>query len=82
MTVPRDAIEGLLTETFAYTELNRLYQLPVGKKLVRGDKPCFSICGDYELDFMVVDKNDQNRGIGIKQETTAQNHWSFTGIKV
>lgn len=82
MTVPKDAIEGLLTETFAYTELNRLYQLPVGKKLVRGDKPCFSICGDYELDFMVVDKNDQNRGIGIKQETTAQNHWSFTGIKV
>lgn len=29
--------------------------MPVGKIVVRGDKPCFSICGDYELDFVVVD---------------------------
>lgn len=66
VTVPKDAIEGLLTETFAYTELNRLYQLPAGKKPVRGDKPCFSICGDYELDFLVVDKEDQRIGIEVK----------------
>lgn len=69
VTVPKDAIEGLLTETFAYTELNRLYQLPVGKKPVRGDKPCFSICGNYELDFLVVDKNDQRIGIEVKTGT-------------
>ena len=39
ITVPRDAIEGMLTETFAYTELNRLYQAAPGEKRVRGDKP-------------------------------------------
>lgn len=66
VTVPKDAIEGMLTETFAYTELNRLYQMPVGKKFVRGDKPCFSICGDYELDFVMVDKNDIKFGLEIK----------------
>ncbi|MEG0370371.1 MAG: DUF4143 domain-containing protein, partial [Hungatella sp.] len=66
VTVPKDAIEGMLTETFAYTELNRLYQMPVRKKQVRGDKPCFSICGDYELDFVVVDKNDVKFGLEIK----------------
>ena len=47
VTVPKDAIEGMLTETFAYTELSsRLYQAAPGKKRVRGDKPCFSTCGD------------------------------------
>lgn len=66
VTVPKDAIEGLLTETFAYTELNRLYQMPVGRKRVRGDKPCFSVCGDYELDFVVVDVDDIRFGIEVK----------------
>lgn len=59
-------MEGLLTETFAYTELNRLYQAPVRKKLVRGDKPCFSVCGDYELGFVELDKNDRRIGIEVK----------------
>lgn len=66
VTIPRDAVEGLLTETFAYTELNRLYQMPARKRLVRGDKPCFSICGDYELDFVVLDKDDRRIGIEVK----------------
>ena len=66
ITVPRDAIEGMLTETFAYTELNRLYQAAPGEKRVRGDKPCFSICGDYELDFVVVDKEDTRYGLDVK----------------
>lgn len=66
VTVPRDAIEGMLTETFAYTEIDRLYQMPVGKKVVRGDKPCFSICGDYELDFVVVDHEYLKWGIEVK----------------
>lgn len=66
VTVPKDAIEGMLTETFAYTELNRLYQEPIGRKRVRGDKPCFSICGDYELDFVAVDADDRKIGIEIK----------------
>lgn len=66
VTIPRDAVEGLLTETFAYAELNRLYQMPVRKKVVRGDKPCFSVCGDYEVDFIVLDKDDRKIGIEVK----------------
>ena len=41
VTVPHEAVEGMLTETFVYTELNRLYLEPFRKKNVRGDKPCF-----------------------------------------
>lgn len=66
VTVPRDAIEGMLTETFAYTELNRLYQIPVGRKKVLGDKPCFSTCGDYEVDFVMVEKSGERLGLEIK----------------
>lgn len=66
VTVPRAAVEGMLTETFAYTELNRLYQEQAGRKQVLGDKPCFSVCGDYELDFVVVDKEGVRTGIEVK----------------
>ena len=66
VSVRKDAVEGLLTETFAYDELNRLYQMTPGKKLVKGDKPCFSTCGDYELDFVVVDREDRRTGVEVK----------------
>ena len=66
VTIPKDSIEGMLTETFAYTELNRLYQEAAGRKRVKGNKPCFSICGDYELDFVVVDSQDKRYGIDVK----------------
>lgn len=66
VTIPRAAVEGILTETFAYTELNRLYQVSAGKKQVLGDKPCFSVCGDYELDFVVVDQRGVRTGIEVK----------------
>lgn len=66
VTVPREAVEGILTETFAYTELNRLYQVGAGHRVVKGNKPCFSICGDYELDFVVVDQSDRRFGIEVK----------------
>ena len=66
VTIPRASVEGILTETFAFTELNRLYQVPAGRKLVLGDKPCFSVCGDYELDFVVVDQEGVRTGIEVK----------------
>lgn len=66
VTVSKYTIEGMLTETFAYTELNRLYQMPVGRKKVRGDKPCFAVCGDYELDFVVVSDEYVRYGVEIK----------------
>lgn len=66
VTIPRASVEGILTETFAYTELNRLYQMPAGRKLVLGDKPCFSVYGEYELDFVVVDREGVRTGIEVK----------------
>lgn len=66
VTMPNDAIEGMLTETFAYTELNHLYQKPIAVRQVRGDKPCFSTCGDYELDFVVVAMSGKRIGIEVK----------------
>lgn len=42
------------------------YQAPAGRELVLGDKPCFSICGDYELDFVVVDCEGVRTGIEVK----------------
>lgn len=66
VTIPRASVEGILTETFAFTELNRLYQMSAGRKLVLGDKPCFSIYGEYELDFVVVDREGVRTGIEVK----------------
>lgn len=66
VTVPKDTLEGLFTENFVYTELNRHYQRPVSRRKVRGDKPCFSVCGDYELDFVVVDTEYVRTGIEVK----------------
>lgn len=66
VTIPRASVEGILTETFAFTELNRLYQMPAGRKLVLGDKPCFSVYGEYELDFVVVDREGVRTGIEVK----------------
>lgn len=71
VTAREDAIEGMLTETFAYTELNRLYQMPVGYRKVRGNKPCFSICGDYELDFAAVGDDHTRYGLEIKSGDNA-----------
>ena len=66
VNVPKDVIKGALTETFAYGELSRLYSCPPSKKKVIGDKPCFSTCGDYELDFVVVDNDRRRTGVEVK----------------
>lgn len=77
MTVPKDAIEGMLTETFAYTELNRLYQMPASKKTVRGNKPCFAVCGDYELDFVAVSDSHVRYGIEVKSSDNPAKSLAF-----
>lgn len=66
VNVPPDAATGFLTETFAYEELSRSYFCPPSKKKIRGDKPCFSVCGNYELDFLVVDNDHIRTGIEVK----------------
>lgn len=66
--IKEDARRGLIAETFAYNELYRIYRKRT--KLLKGDKPCCSVFNDYELDFMLVDKNDIKYGIEIKSGTT------------
>lgn len=66
VNVPADAVRGLITENFAYTELSRLYDKQPSKKKVRGDKPCFAVCGEYELDFVVVENDYTKTGIEVK----------------
>ncbi len=60
--IDNKTVRGILTENFAYTELYRVYQ----SDQVKGDKPCCSVYNEYELDFMVVDKDDKKYGIEIK----------------
>ncbi|HBA48994.1 MAG TPA: hypothetical protein DCZ91_14595 [Lachnospiraceae bacterium] len=61
-SVDNATLKGLLSENFAYTELYRLYKT----HKVKGDKPCCSVYGDHELDFMVVDYDDVKYGLEIK----------------
>ena len=61
-SVNNDTVRGLLAETFVYDELYRLYK----KNKFRGDKPCCLVAEHYELDFMLVDKNDKKYGIEVK----------------
>lgn len=61
-TMKQSSVEGVLTENFAYTELYRLHQT----NKVKGIKPCFSTYNEYELDFLVVGKDDKKYGLEIK----------------
>lgn len=61
-----DAIEGFITENFIYSELYRLYAVKYSKSKVKGDVPCFSTYHDYELDFMVLSKDNTVYGIEVK----------------
>ncbi len=62
----RGTIEGILTETFVFAELHRLYTARYSKKKVKGDTPSFSILGSNELDFLVFDKENKSYGIEVK----------------
>ncbi|MBQ3546175.1 MAG: ATP-binding protein [Lachnospiraceae bacterium] len=65
-TISNSDIDGLLAENFVYTELYRLYK----NSNIKGDKPCCSIYGNYELDFMIVDENDNKLGIEVKNSNS------------
>ncbi len=60
--VSNETVDGIIAENFVYSELYRLYK--VGR--LKGDKPCCSVYGNYELDFMLVDKMDKKYGIEVK----------------
>lgn len=65
-SIPKESIDGILTENFAYTELYRLYKTDK----VKGDVPCCSVYQNYELDFLVVDNNDIKYGLEIKSSNS------------
>lgn len=60
--ISNDAVEGAIAENFVYSELYRVYK----ENKLKGDKPCCSVYGNYELDFMLVDKEDKKYGIEVK----------------
>lgn len=60
---------GLLSETFVYNELNRLFKEKFSKRKVLNDSVCFSVLGTYELDFMIQDINGVIYGIEAKTKS-------------
>jgi len=70
--INNNAVEGAIAENFVYTELYRVYK----SNILKGDKPCCSIYGNYELDFMLVDKNDKKYGVEVKA-TRSNKHESL-----
>lgn len=59
-------IEGILTETFVFAELYRLFTERYCRRKVKGDTPSFSIYGQNELDFMLSDRENNIYGIEVK----------------
>lgn len=64
--IDRGNMEGILTETFVFSELYRLFTERYRKRRVKGDTPSFSIYGQNELDFMLVDRENNIYGIEVK----------------
>ncbi len=63
-----ETVEGILAENFVYTELYRVYK----ENKLKGDRPCCSVYKEFELDFMLVDKNDRRYGIEVKSEKSGK----------
>lgn len=60
-------LNGLLTETFVFNELLRIYSNSVSMFI--GENPAFSIYGNYELDFMIALQNHNIFGLEVKSST-------------
>lgn len=64
--IDQSSLAGIITETFVYNELHRLFKKPYSERKVIEDEVCFSILGENELDFMIADKNKVIYGIEVK----------------
>lgn len=62
-------VSGVITETFVYSELNRICSLEYANRKVKESRPCFSTYGSYELDFMLVGVDNTVYGIEVKTTT-------------
>lgn len=67
-TLPQKTLEGLITETFVFNELYRLFHTFREKPVVKGSL-CFSVYNQYELDFMLAARDNTIYGLEVK--TTA-----------
>ena len=65
------SLTGLITETFVYNELHRLFKVPYSELKVLEEEVCFSTIGNYELDFMIADKQKIVYGIEVKTKDGA-----------
>ena len=63
--IAESLVKGILTETFVFNELERLFTTDYGKRKVK-NKLHYGIYGNYELDFMLMDLNDTVYGIEVK----------------
>ena len=62
----KTSLTGTITETFVYNELHRLFKEPYEDLKVLETEVCFSTYGNYELDFMIADKDKRIYGIEVK----------------
>lgn len=69
--VEQGSIEGILTETFVFAELYRLYTERYHNRKVKGETPSFSVYGQNEIDFMLVDRENNIYGIEVKTKDGA-----------
>ncbi|MCI6582577.1 MAG: AAA family ATPase [Oscillospiraceae bacterium] len=74
LALTESAKKGLITETFAFCELNRLFFENINTRKVK-DRLCFSLYNQFELDFMLVGKgeNIDNMIFGIEVKSNKGN---------
>ena len=61
--------EGLITETFVFCELYRLFFSKFSDMKVKGATPSFAIYNEYELDFLIIGMDNTVYGIEAKTKT-------------
>lgn len=66
MEADRGTVEGIITETFVFDELYRLFTERYRRRKVKGDTPSFSVYGQNEVDFMLIDRENNIYGIEVK----------------
>ena len=66
--VAASALQGILTETFVFDELQRLFTVDYTQRKVK-NRLHYGTYGSYELDFMLMDTDDTVYGIEVKTAT-------------
>ncbi len=64
--IDKSSMDGIMTETFVFNELYKLHLSNSFVYKVKGENPCFSTPGTYELDFIEQDIKGKVYGIEVK----------------